>query len=101
MVQAHVTKKAIWLWTLLCDLQKVNSKNTVLIIIHCDNQGAMKLAKNSQYHVKIKHIDIQFHFICQKIEKEAIELCYTHTDEMIADDLIKDLVRVKFMKFCD
>ena len=77
----------------------MNLKNIVLIIIHCDNQKMIKLAKNSQYHLKIKHIDIQFHFIYQKIKKEAIELCYIYTDEMIADNFIKDFMRVKFMKF--
>ena len=57
--------------------------------------------KNSQYHLKIKHINIQFHFIYQKIKKEVIELCYICINEMIADDFIKNLVKVKFVKFYD
>jgi len=31
--------------------------------IYIDNQGALALARNPQFHARTKHIDIQYHFM--------------------------------------
>ena len=39
----------------------------VVTIIYCDNQKAQALAKNSIFYVRNKHIDIQHHFVKNKV----------------------------------
>jgi hypothetical protein len=87
LVQA--AKKLLWILQLFDDLGITNVINQN--IIYEDNQGTIALAKNPEYHARIKHIDIQYHFIQEYVEKDIITLEYCETAKMIADMLIKPL----------
>src|SRR5260221_296069 len=65
--------------------------------LFCDNQAAIKLATDDNYHARKKHIDIRFHFIRQVITSGAIDMVYCPTDDMTADILTKALPRWKVM----
>ncbi len=69
------------------------------MIIYENNQKTIALTKNSQFHARIKYIDIQTHFIREKVIDESIDLAYIFTDQMIIDDLTKSLIRDKFVQF--
>lgn len=76
------------------------------IILYCDNQGALHLAKNKNYHARTKHIDIRKYFIQDNLFIEdgkeddiKIKLVYKPTNEMIADVLTKSVNSVKLNKF--
>ena len=56
----HAVKEALWLWTLIGELYGNLQGPTTL---HSDNQSAIALTKDHQYHARTKHIDIRFHFI--------------------------------------
>ena len=90
MALAHATKEAIWLCTLLDELGYLPNCATTLFE---DNQSAIALAKNPINHARSKHIDIQHHFIREKVESKVIDIVYMATDEMIADALTKPLAR--------
>ena len=60
--QTQATKEAIWLRNLLEQLN-ANIDSSEAVVIFCDNQGAMALAKNPQFHARTKHIDVNVHFI--------------------------------------
>ena len=64
-----------------------------------DNQGAIALVSNSEYHAWIKYIDIQWHFVREQVEANAVTLWYISTAEMVADGLTKPLARIKFQQF--
>jgi hypothetical protein len=51
-------KEAIHLKGLLDELMNVNNNNKV--IIHCDNQGAVRLAHNLMFHKSTKHIEVRY-----------------------------------------
>jgi hypothetical protein len=68
-------------------------------MIYEDNQDVIALIKNSQFHARTKHIDIQIHFIKEKVIEEFIDLFYVLIDQMIIDDLIKSLIKNKFVQF--
>jgi hypothetical protein len=68
-------------------------------MIYENNQSVIALIKNSQFHAQIKHIDIQIHFIKEKVTEEFIDLFYVLIDQMIVDDLIKSLIKNKFVQF--
>ena len=98
MELTQATKEAIWLRGLLAELNYTQERATTLFE---DNQSAIALAKNPVHHARSKHIDIQHHFICEKIESNEIEISYKSTDDMIADALTKPLARPRFAKLID
>jgi hypothetical protein len=57
--------EAIWLHRLFNDLGHPQGSPTV---IHEDNQSCIKLSKNPIQHQRTKHIDVQTHFIREKID---------------------------------
>ncbi len=73
----------------------------MIIPLKGDNQGSIALAYNPVFHSKTKHIDIQHHYIRDKVVSRRIELSYMPTEEMIADGLTKALTHVKFHRFIE
>ena len=61
--------------------------------ILADNQGAIKLATNPQFHDCTKHIDIRYHFVREAIGNGLITLEYVPTADMRADIMTKALPR--------
>ncbi len=57
------------------------------------------MIKNFHFHARTKHIDIQIHFIKKKVIEKFIDLFYVLIDQMIIDDLIKSLIKNKFVQF--
>ena len=95
MALTHATKEVIWLKALLEELGYPQGTTTLF----GDNQSSLSIAKNPIHHSRTKHIDIQHHFIRDKVESKEVELIYMSTDEMIGDILTKPLPRVKYEKF--
>jgi len=89
----HAAKEALWLDKLFADiLPNLIHYPTVL---HCDNQSAVKLAMNDNYHMCTKHLDQRFHFIRDLNAQCVIKLSYCLTDDMVADILTKALPKWK------
>ncbi len=51
-----------------------------MIMIYEDNQNVIALIKNFEFHVRTKHIDIQTHFIKEKVIEDFIYLTYVFID---------------------
>ena len=89
-------QEAIWLQRLLFDVgYEIDSPTT----LYEDNQGAIELSKNLKFHNRTKHIDISYHFICERVLSKEISVTYCSTDNMLADVMIKGLTRDNFEKF--
>jgi len=88
MALIQALKENIWLQRLLKELgrQAENART-----IYEDNQGAIALANNPEYHARTKHIDIQYHFVRECVENGDIKLEYCPTADMVADALTKVL----------
>jgi len=84
----HATKEGIWLHCLTGD---IFSSKPEPMMLYCNNQAALKLAQDNNYHTCTKHIDIHYHFICNVVECRLIELQYCPTDDMTTDILTKAL----------
>lgn len=106
IAQTNATKEAIWLQRLFTELRTdlwgENAANSSpnAVIIYCDNQGAIALARNPTNHKGSKHIETQHHFVREKVESGEVELEYIPTDQMVADGLTKPLGKDRFLKFC-
>jgi len=66
IASANATKEAIWLHTLLTEL---DFPPTMATMIHADNQGCIALANNPVSHSRAKHINICHHFIRECIKR--------------------------------
>jgi hypothetical protein len=53
------------------------------------------------FHDESKHIEIQYQFTRDMMQRGAIKLQYVGTDEQVADVLTKPLSRVKFERSQD
>ena len=73
---------------------KVETKDTVKMF--CDSQAAISIAKNPVHHDRTKHIEIDWHFISEKVNNGIVQLSYVSTKLQIADILTKALPRVSF-----
>jgi hypothetical protein len=92
----HAAKEALWLRSLLSQIFQIEPKPTTLF---SDNQSAIALTKDHQYHARTKHIDVRFHFIRYVVENGQLRLIYCPTDDMIADTLTKALPSPKVKHF--
>ena len=61
-----------------------------------DNQSAICITKNPQFHGRSKHISIKYHFIRDQVDKGSVKFC--PTEDMVADILTKGLPKEKFAK---
>jgi heterodisulfide reductase subunit A-like polyferredoxin len=61
---------------LLKKLQILKDKPTWL---HCDNESSIKLVNNHVFHTRTKHIEIQHHYMKEKVHAKEIEIFYTHS----------------------
>jgi len=56
----HAAKEAMWIRMFLAKVARPLTRPTTL---YCNNQSAISVLKNDQYHARTKHIDIRYHFI--------------------------------------
>lgn len=77
-----------WLQALLKDMGLTNISPTVL---HCDNIAALSIAANPVHHERTKHIEVDCHFIREKLKTGSIVTSYVPSGEQVADLLTKPL----------
>jgi hypothetical protein len=61
---AHAVAESTWLRQLLQELHQVPAKSTV---VYCDNISAVYMSANLVQHRRTKHIEIDIHFVRDKV----------------------------------
>jgi hypothetical protein len=87
--------EAIWLKNLL---QELTNKQLLPVTIHEDNQACIRLSNDPMHITRVKHVQVKYHFIRDKIKSDEIILKYCPTKEMLADLMTKPLVGAQFEK---
>lgn len=95
---ATAAKEAVWLRTLLNGVGCKCDKPTTLYV---DNQSAIRLIRNPEFHKRTKHIDIKYHYVREKVENHEIEVVFVPTEAQLADVFTKALPRDRFIKLCN
>ena len=90
---AHGICEGMWLRRLLNEL---GITTTEPVNMYCDNQAAIRIARNPVHHDRTKHVEIDRHFIKEKLDEKIVDLLYTPTRHQIADVLTKALPRITF-----
>jgi hypothetical protein len=97
-VLAMLTAELHWLRILFKDLYV---PLPTVPTIWCDNLGAIALAFNPVYHARTKHIEVDYHFIREKVLNKYISVNYTPTHDQIANFFTKGLTSPCFLFLSD
>ncbi|KAL0561798.1 hypothetical protein IC582_002241 [Cucumis melo] len=85
---ASTASELIWIKHLLHDMQIECSEP---IQMFCDNQAARHIASNPVFHERTKHIEVDCHFIRDKVQSKEIEIPFIRSQEQLADIFTKAL----------
>ncbi|GAA0172743.1 transmembrane signal receptor [Lithospermum erythrorhizon] len=85
---AHRVCEAIWIKG-LCE--ELNIQYDGPIQLYYDNQFGISIAHNPVQHDRTKHVELDRHFIKEKIEGNIIKIKHVNTGEQLADMLTKGL----------
>eukprot|EP00253_Pinus_taeda_P013377 PITA_13377 len=92
---SHACKEAVWLKGLLGEFRRLQDN----IMLLCDSQSVIHLAKNPAYHSKSKHTQIKYHFVRQIITERGVSLEKVHTKENCAGMFTKPVILEK-LRWC-
>ena len=84
---ANASSKLLWINSLLREL----SISLPAPILWCDNIGATYLLANPMFHARMKHIEIDFHFIREQVAARRLRVCIISSQDQRADLLTKAL----------
>ena len=93
---ANATSEVIWLELLLKELGISLQQPPVL---WCDNLGATYLSANPVFHARAKHIEIDFHFVRERVTNKQLQIKLISTGDQLADGFTKALPVQKFEEF--
>ncbi|KAJ9672576.1 hypothetical protein PVL29_025979 [Vitis rotundifolia] len=93
---ALATCELIWLRHLLRELRFGKDEQMKLI---CDNQAALHIASNPVFHERTKHIEVDCHFIREKIASGCVATSFVNSNDQLADIFTKSLrgPRIKYI----
>jgi hypothetical protein len=82
-----------WLRMLFCEIKFSLSTTPT---IWCDNLSALALASNLVYHARTKHIEIDYHFVREKVLNHDILLKFISAHDQLAYLFTKGLSSARF-----
>jgi hypothetical protein len=93
---ANATAEIIWVQSLLVELGVKLNKTSCL---WCDNLGVRYLSANPVFHARAKHIEINFHFVRERVLKRQLEIRFIPSKDQVVDGFTKPLPVRSFEEF--
>ena len=87
----------VWLQSFLKDLS-VSSPSTMSM--HCDNQAVLFISRNSTFHEHKKYIEIDCHYIWDKVMSGVISTPHVVSSHQHADVFTKSLAGISYDAMC-
>ncbi|OIT01020.1 putative mitochondrial protein, partial [Nicotiana attenuata] len=85
---AHAAAEFTWLHSLLKELHVSSSSPST---IFCDNISSIYLAQNPVQHARTKHVEIDIHFVREKVAAGILQVHYVPSQDQLADLFTKAL----------
>lgn len=82
---ADATAEMMWVQKLLAELKVPHPPAARL---WCDNIGATYLTANPVFHARTKHIEIDFHFVRERVAQGLLEVRFVNSEDQLADGLV-------------
>jgi hypothetical protein len=83
---ANATTKVIWIQSIL---QELGIKQSSTPVLWCDNLGATYLMANPTFHARMKHVEVDYHFVREKVARRLLDIRFISSNDQLADDLTK------------
>ena len=93
-----LTYELIWLKHLLQKLRFGKDKQMKLI---CDNQAALHISYNQVFHERTKHIEVDCHFIEEKIVSGYMTTSFVNFNNQLTNIFTKSLKGLRIKYICD
>jgi hypothetical protein len=90
---ASASAELCWLRTLIKDLGLYLYDPPIL---WCDNVSALAIASNPVFHTRTKHIEVDFHFIRERVLRKDIQVKFVSTVDQLVDIFTKGLPFPRF-----
>ncbi|KAE8703262.1 Dynamin-related protein 5A [Hibiscus syriacus] len=85
-----------WVNALLTDLGIQQGREP---IVWCDKTSTVAMSANPVYHAQSKHVDLDVHFVREKVAAGQLQVSYVPAMHQIADGFTKPLARAAFEEF--
>jgi hypothetical protein len=85
---ADATTELMWIQSVLQELCILYPKSARL---WCDNLSAKYLASNPVFHGRMKHVEVDYHFIRDCVVKKLLDIRFISTNDQVADGFTKAL----------
>jgi hypothetical protein len=92
----NTATESIWLRQLLCELHYDVAKAT---IAYCNNVSAVYKSANPVHHKRPKHIELDIHFVRERVQLGDLRALHVPTGEQYADIMMKGLPTSPFEAF--
>ena len=93
---ANRVAEATWLRQLLQELRAPLRRAT---LVYCDNISAVYMTSNPVQHQRTKHIEIDLHFVRERVAVGDLRVLHVPTSSQYADIFTKGLPSSLFMEF--
>lgn len=93
---ANAAAECIWLRQLLSELHCPIAKARVA---YCDNVSAVYMCSNPVHHKHTKHIELDIHFVCERIQLSDLRVLHVPTGQRYTDITTKGLPTTTFEAF--
>jgi hypothetical protein len=85
---ADATAEIMWIQIFL---REIGVKSPLAAKMWCDNIGAKYLSANPVFHARTKHIEVDYHFVRERVLRKLLEIDYVSTRDQVADGFTKAL----------
>ena len=92
------TYELIWLKHPLQELRFGKDEQMKLI---CDNQATLHISSNSVFHERTRHIELDCHFIKEKIASGCMTTSFVNSNDQLTDIFTKSLRGPRIKYICD
>jgi hypothetical protein len=80
-------------------LREIGVQGPTQAKLWCDNFGAKYLSSNLVFHGRTKHIEVDYHFIKERVARKLLQIDFISSGDQIADDFTKPISVRKLEKF--
>ena len=92
----NAVAEATWLRQLLLELHTPLRRAT---LVYCDNISTVYMSSNPVQHQHTKHIEIDLHFVRERVKLEHVKVLHVPTSSQYADIFTKGLPSTVFVEF--